>query len=334
MALSRAITKSLASSRPLFLQTRLCSHGQMKGDVLASSVSSHLAPAAGRHFQWTDQRPQALLHAPVISGDDVSIPSLPPPQSTRRASPDDWYFESSVATGSGEAAACLIGDVDLHVLEDVNTELLRCFEIPGSRDIATQLLDNIEVRAMLSKSQAAKRAVALPRPKQTSFAKPNMTDRFVTIFGGVDNALAVVCRFARAANEMAASKSHGEGAQVIRIALCDILGNRAMDGFEVDKIVDAVSEAQQNMMDLGGSFTATDAIRFLSFENVWQNLSAEKRQLVARECQSSAATGSGLISGVKAFHEAWQQMTDERQDIARANLSSLARRSLSAVEVR
>jgi hypothetical protein len=269
------------------------------------------------------------VQVPVISGNDVSIPSLEHPQSTTGSAPDDQYFERHDAPASREIAARFIGDVDLHIMKDANAELLKRFEVPGGRDIATRLLHDIEVRVMLSKSRAAETAAMLPRPKQSSFVKPAVTDRLAKTFGGLDNAVAVVCRFAGAVNEMAASKSHSEEGRAVYAVIHQLLGDKAVERFEVDKIVNAVSKAQGSGMASHGSCTATDAIRFLSFENIWQRLTSEQRYLVTRECQNCAATGSGLMEGVQAFAEAWRNMPNEEQDTARANLSRLAHQSFA-----
>lgn len=338
MALSRAVSKNLVQPRCLLLQTRLCSHGRAKGEATSSESHNRLSPSSKRHMKNTEQAPQAFVHFPVISGSEVSFPVLPNQFWDGTTSHEEDMTESLLkqfeVSRSPESTLRLLGDTDLSMVDDASEELLKSFEVPGSLATAAKLLMHVDVRLMLSRSQAAQsEQESLPVQKKKPFVMPKIADRMVTTFGGEENTVAVVCRFARVASDIAGADTHKEKVDIVCGAVQDICGSQALSSEEIGEIVSAVSEAQQRKgHQQEPSHTATNVIRYLSFENVWQKLNEVQRQLVTVGCQRGNMTSDGLVKGLQAFEESWRRLSDAQHDTAKINLRSLAENDVALLK--
>lgn len=338
MALSRAVSKNLIQPRCLLLQTRLCSHGRSKGEATFGESHNRLAPSSKRQMKSTEQAPQAFVHFPVISGSEVSFPVLPNQFWDGTTSHEEDMTESLLkqfeVSRSPESTLRILGDTDLSMVEDASEELLKSFEVPGSLATAAKLLLHVDVKLMLSRSQAAQSAVeSLPVQKKKSFVMPKIADRMVTTFGGEENTVALVCRFARVASDIAGAETHEQKVDIVCSAVQDICGSQALGSDEIDEIVGAVSEAQQQgRYQQERSHTATNVIRHLSFENVWQKLNEVQRQLVTVGCQSGNLTSDGLVKGLQAFEESWRRLSNTQHETAKNNLRSLAEYDVASLK--
>lgn len=327
MALSRVTFRSLAHSKPLCPRVglfipkrgvRLISNTCFEG----GAVYPHRGePSASTSSTWNQQVPQIVSHVPVINGHDVSFPSQPP--KSRGVDPG---FSVDMVFGSDELAQQSLDSYTNS--EGVSEEVLRSFEVSGSSEIAARLFQNVEVRAALSRRLPAANIL-----KYKARQMPAAGDKMVARFGNPENVVALVCRFAKVAYDIGSSASREEKTAAIVDAVKDIVGNEGHDHIEVDAIVEAVSRAQHGKICERLAYTPVHVIRFLSFENVWQQLNAEQRNLIMGGCQSRNMTSNGLVDGLKAFERSWLSLSVGQQRTAQGNLSSIAQRNISTSRI-
>lgn len=342
MSLFVGASKKLARLRPLALQARFSSHSRSKGDVDFSEFGRLTSSGPGANWMlWIgDQKHPDMAHLPTISGDDVSFPWHERVRSSDGADADhmhsfgtgvDFLHTSLHSRGDVQTVdSKLIQDIAIGAVEDqkLNEECLQRFEVPGSAEIAQRLFHNVEVRAMLARSQVAEKraASALPR-KKVFHTKPAVSDGLAASFGSTQNVVAVVCRFAKLARDVAGADSRQGKVDAVTAGVQDIVGSLAFGQYEVDSIVDALSEEHHAHSCREASYLATGIVRFLAFENIWQRLSGDQRQRVMDApagCGNLPTTSEGLVQGLKVFVAAWQRMSDAQQRFARINLCALA----------
>merc|ERR1712110_542901 len=129
------------------------------------------------------------------------------------------------------------------------------------------------------------------------------------------------------ARDVAGADSRQGKVDAVTAGVQDIVGSLAFGQYEVDSIVDALSEEHHAHSCREASYLATGIVRFLAFENIWQRLSGDQRQRVMDApagCGNLPTTSEGLVQGLKVSVAAWQRMSDAQQRFARINLCALA----------
>lgn len=218
-------------------------------------------------------------------------------------------------------------------LENDCEEILKRFEVAGSKETADRLFQNIEIRLKSSRRAAARTVSAELTPRHRM---PPLSGQMVARFGNAENIAALVNRFARMAYDIAISDDRCGQTDIVTSAVQDIFGSQRLAPCEIAAIVDAVSGAQACNMSQEVPYWASEVIRFLSFANVWQMLSVEHRRLIAQGphgCHSGKVSTAGLVDGLKAFEKSWQGLSDLDQCLARINLGAMARQNLSKIRV-
>lgn len=331
MALGRAITKRFTLSLPARLQVRFNSDMRSKDGVIFGS----------------QRIPQAVLHVPVINGDAVFFPLQDSPQHAKDPGSDCDLGVPGVtalrpiaqhSAGSGSSCENSSGDALKGFLawpssathqplcpgipiESAYEDALKGFEVAGSRDIAARLFQNIELLSVLARRRKAQKVVKI---RSKIRERPSIGNHMAQTFGSAENVVALVCRFARMAYDIGRSEASMEKHSIVSHALQDVLGRQALDRSDIAPLVHAISEALQLNSPRLGSLGAPEIIRYLSFENVWQKLGIEQRQLITDGFASGKMTSDGLVDGVTAFEKSWQNFSCAQKELAKQSLRCFA----------
>lgn len=340
--LRTAASKASMRSHLLCLQVRLNSYIRAKEDMLFGG-------------RWMSRMSQTSMHLPTISGNEVYFPL----QEFCRNHSEVVYKKAlekfHIARPKGVAHHVSLEDLDLsidrckghnvgsvfpvlgttqfvlrrssdsnHSIDpDNNTDsdALKAFEVVDSAQIVARLFHNVEYRALISKRRVAKKVALLKSKVRT---KPTVSDHMVERFGSAENAVALVCRFAKLAFDLGGPGGGNAKDIMVIDALHDIFGSQVLDRSEIGAIVDAMSRARQENSLKQGSHGASEAIQYLSFENVWQKLNGENRRLITNALANGKMASDGLVDGVKAFERSWQKLDDTQKNIAKEKLCSIA----------